>query len=281
MVLTAVLAAAVLHAGWNAIAKASGDRLGLLGRSAVVSFALAVVLCGAARFPDAAAWPWIVASALVHTLYTIGLMAAYQLGDFNQTYPLARGLGPLIVAIVAAMFLGEPLPPLATAGVVIIAAAIGILGLTPWQRIAHNRKAVLAAVLTGVTIAAYTLVDGVGVRRSASPIGYLGWMMALHCGTLIVAAIALRRRRPSTADNQAGWGRSLIVGTMTISAYGLVLWAQAHGALAAIAALRESSVVVAAILGAMLFREPMGKLRIAASVAVLAGVVLLALPVSH
>lgn len=281
MVLTAVLTAALLHAGWNAIAKASGDLLGLVGRSAVVSFALAVVLCGVSPVPDAPAWPWLVASALVHTLYNIGLMAAYQLGDFNQTYPLARGLGPLIVAVVAAMFLGEPLPPLPTAGVVIIAAAIGVLGLTPWQRIAHNRQAVVAAVLTGVAIATYTLLDGVGVRRSGSPIGYLAWMIVLHCGTMILGFLALRKRRPSTADKPAGWGFALLVGAMSLGAYGLVLWAQTHGALAAIAALRESSVVVAAILGAVLFREPLGRVRIAASVAVAAGVVLLALPTGH
>jgi len=281
VVLTAVLAAAVLHAGWNAIAKASGDRLGLFGRSAVLSFALAVVLCGLMPLPDKAAWPYLVASALVHTLYNIGLMAAYQLGDFNQTYPLARGLGPLIVAIVAATFLGEPLPPLPAAGVIIIAAAIGVLGLTPWQRIAHNRPAVLAAMLTGLAIATYTLLDGVGVRRSGSPIGYLAWLIALHCGTMILVAMALRKRRPTTADKRAGWGIGLLAGLMSMSAYGLVLWAQTHGALAAVAALRESSVVVAAVLGAVLFREPMGKVRIAASVAVVAGVVLLALPGAH
>jgi drug/metabolite transporter (DMT)-like permease len=279
VVLTAVLvAAAVLHAGWNAIAKASGDRLGLFGRAAVVSFVLASVLCVLTPLPYAAAWPWLVASALVHTFYNLGLMAAYQLGDFNQTYPLARGLGPLIVAVVAATFLGEPLPLLPAAGVVIIAVAIGVLGLTPWQRLAQNRRAVLAAVLTGLAIATYTLLDGVGVRRSGSPIGYLAWLIALHCGTMILVALALRKRRPSTSEGRAGWGVGLIAGVMSMSAYGLVLWAQAHGALAAIAALRESSVVVAAILGVLLFREPMGRLRIAASVAVVAGVVLLAVP---
>jgi len=98
---------------------------------------------------------------------------------------------------------------------------------------------------------------------------------------MILVAMALRKRRPTTADKQAGWGIGLLAGLMSMSAYGLVLWAQTHGALAAVAALRESSVVVAAVLGAVLFREPMGKVRIAASVAVVAGVVLLALPGAH
>lgn len=276
--MTAVLVAAVLHAGWNAIAKASGDRLGLFGRAAVVSFTLSVVLCGLTPLPEAPARPWLVGSAVVHTFYNIGLMAAYRLGDFNLTYPLARGVGPLVVAVVAALFLGEPLPPLPAAGVVIIAAAIGVLGLTPWQRIAHNRPAVVAAILTGLTIATYTLLDGVGVRRSGSPLGYLAWLLALHCGTMMLAALAIRKRQPSNPDKVAGWWPGLLVGIMSMAAYGLVLWAQAHGALAAVAALRESSVVMAAVLGAMLFREPMGKVRIAASVAVVAGVVLLAVP---
>jgi drug/metabolite transporter (DMT)-like permease len=275
MVIAAVLAAAVLHAGWNAIAKSSDDRLGLFARSSMTSLALAIVLCVLTPLPQVASWPWLIASALIHTLYNIGLVAAYRLGDFNQAYPVARGIGPLLVAVVAAMFLGEPLPPVPTAGVVLIAAAIGVLGLTPWHKVAQNRAAIGAAVLTGVTIAAYTIIDGIGVRLSGSPVGYLAWMLGLHCATVVAAAHFSRRRAPA-GQTRAGWGLALLTGAMSMLAYGLVLWAQTRGALAAIAALRESSVVVAAVIGALLFKEPLGRLRIAASVAVAAGVVLVA-----
>jgi drug/metabolite transporter (DMT)-like permease len=279
-VFAAVLAAAGLHAGWNAIAKGVPDRFGLFLKTSIISVIIGAVLVVVVPPPAGPSWPWLLGSVGVHVLYNIGLMAAYQLGDFNQTYPLARGLGPMVVALVAATVLGEPLPALATAGVVIIAVAIGVLGLTPWKRIRHNRSALIAAILTGLAIATYTLLDGVGVRRSGSPLGYAAWLLAIH-GVATMAAMALIRRSrwaPEPAEKAASWPIGVVAGVMAMSAYSLVLWAQARGVLAAIAALRESSVVIAAIIGAVFFREPLSRLRITASLAVAAGVVLLAIP---
>jgi drug/metabolite transporter (DMT)-like permease len=283
MVVAAVLAAAVLHAGWNAIAKGVTDRLGLFARASVVEVALGAAAVWFVAPPRAAAVPWMLASVCVHVLYNLGLIAAYRVGDFNQTYPLARGIGPLVVAVVGATVLHEPLPPIQLAGVLLIGGAIGVLGLTPWRKVSHNRAAVLAAVLTGLAIATYTLLDGIGVRRSGSPIGYAVWLLASHAALTIPIA-AMARRTRWAASGQAGqpgrrtapWTLAAVAGVMAMLAYGLVLWAQAHGALAAVAALRESSVVVAAVLGVIVFREPLGRVRIAASVAVAAGVVLLA-----
>jgi len=279
-VFVAVLAAAGLHASWNAIAKGVPDRFGLFIKASVISVIIGAMLVVVLAPPARPSWPWLLASVGVHVLYNIGLMAAYQLGDFNQTYPLARGLGPVVVALVAATVLGEPLPPVATVGVVVIAVAIGVLGLTPWKRIRHNRSALIAAILTGLAIATYTLLDGVGVRRSGSPLGYAAWLLAIH-GLATMAALALIRRSrwaPEPPEKKASWPLGVIAGVMSMSAYSLVLWAQARGVLAAIAALRESSVVIAAIIGALFFREPLSRLRITASIAVAAGVVLLALP---
>ncbi|WP_203910657.1 DMT family transporter [Rhizocola hellebori] len=279
-VFVAVMAAAALHASWNAIAKGVPDRFGLFIKSSIISVVIGAVLVFVVSPPAGPSWPWLLGSVGMHVLYNLGLMAAYQLGDFNQTYPLARGLGPVVVALVAATVLGEPLPPLATAGVVVIAAAIGVLGLTPWKRIRHNRSALTAAVLTGLAIATYTLLDGVGVRRSGSALGYAVWLLALH-GLATMAAMALVKRSrwaPVPPEKAASWKLSVVAGVMSMSAYSLVLWAQSRGVLAAIAALRESSVVIAAIIGAIFFREPLSRLRITASLAVAAGVVLLALP---
>jgi drug/metabolite transporter (DMT)-like permease len=284
LVIAAVLLAAVLHASWNAIAKGVADHVGLFARTAAVSIvfsgaALAVAqLTGASPHP--ASWPWLAASATIHTAYYLGLLAAYRIGDFNQTYPLARGIGPFVVAIVAATLLGERLHMLAVAGVLLIAAAIGVLGLTPWEAVRRNRPALIAAVCTGLAIAAYTLVDGTGVRRSGSPFGYAAWLLTLHT-VAALAAMTLVRRRAKLAEQPAehrpaSWWLATAAAGMSMVAYSLVLWAQSRGALAAVAALRESSVVVAAVLGALLFKEPMGRVRIAASIAVAAGVVLLA-----
>jgi drug/metabolite transporter (DMT)-like permease len=281
-VVFAVLAAAVLHASWNAIVKGAGDQIGIFARSSLVG----VLVCAAGLWfvdlPAAASWSWLITSVVIHVCYNLGLLAAYRLGDFNQTYPLARGLGPVVVAVVAALALDEPLAPLPAVGVLVIAGAIGVLGLTPWRRVRANRPAVLAAVFTGLTIASYTLTDGVGVRASGSAAGYTLWLIGLECAATAVLAVALRRRRstetPMLAAGSRAWLAAIAVTVMSTMAYGLVLWAQTRGALAAVAALRESSVVVAAVIGVVAFKEPMGRLRIAASVAVAVGVALLAIP---
>jgi drug/metabolite transporter (DMT)-like permease len=282
LVVAAVLAAAVLHASWNAVAKGVTDRLGLFARAGAVGVVLAAVALWWVTPPAHASWPWLGASVAVHVAYNLALLAAYRLGDFNQTYPLARGLGPLVVAAVATLALGEPLPPVPLAGVILIAGSIAVLGLTPWRKVRENRPAVLAAVATGLVIAGYTLIDGVGVRRSGSPAGYTLWLVGLQgLATIAVVAGAKRLRRAEPARiGSAGlaWSIAFAVGIMSALAYGLVLWAQTRGALAAVAALRESSVVVAAAIGVVFFDEQLGRVRILASGAVAAGVVLLAVP---
>lgn len=275
MIVAAVLAAAVLHATWNAVAKGSGDRVGLFVRSSLVGAVAAAVALWFVPLPAGGAWPWLIASVVVHVFYNLGLMAAYRLGDFNQTYPLARGVGPIAVAIVAASALDEPLAPVPAAGVALIAGAIAVLGLTPWRTVRANRPAVVAAVLTGLTIAGYTLIDGVGVRASGTAIGYTLWLVGLECAATAVVAAAIRPRDAARAGPR-GWAVAGAVTVLSTLAYGLVLWAQTRGALAAVAALRESSVVVAALIGLVVFKEPLGRVRIAASVAVALGVVLLA-----
>jgi drug/metabolite transporter (DMT)-like permease len=274
-VVAAVLAAAVLHASWNAIAKGVEDRLGLFLRSSAVNVALCAAVAWWLPLPARESWPWLLGSALVHILYNLGLIAAYRLGDFNQTYPLARGVGPLAVTVVAVTVIGEPLPLAPAVGIVLIGCAIGVLGLTPWRRVKASRTAAFVAVCTGLTIATYTVLDGVGVRHSGSAVAYAVWLMALE-GLATMVSLPLVRRRVARAVTTSGWAVAAATSVLSMLAYGLVLWAQTRGALAAVAALRESSVVVAAALGVVLFREPLGRTRIAASVAVAAGVVLLA-----
>lgn len=203
----------------------------------------------------------------MHVLYNFGLITAYRVGDFNQTYPLARGLGPLVVAVVAGTLLNEPLPVRPMLGVLLIASAIGVLGLTPWRRIRHNHPAFIAAVLTGLAIASYTLPDGIGVRRSGSPIGYAVWLLTPHAAVMVAVVPLVHRTRwaPPQPQRHAAWSLAAAAGVMSVLAYGLVSWAQARGALAAVAALRETSVVAAAVPGATFFREPMGRVRVTAS----------------
>jgi drug/metabolite transporter (DMT)-like permease len=279
LLVAVVLVAAFLHAGWNAIVKATADGPSLFTRMATVVLVLGLALIWWVQPPAEEAWSWLAASSAVHVAYSLGLLAAYRLGDFNQAYPLARGLGPIVVAIVAATALGEQLSGLSILGVVIIATAIGVLGLTPWHQIRSNRAAVLVAVGTGLTIATYTLIDGIGVRHSGSAVGYTVWLLTVH-NVLIIVVIWILRRTPWLPRSEGPpmpWRSAFLVASMSALAYGLVIWAQSRGALAAVAALRESSVVIAALLGSVVFHEPIGRVRVAASIAVAAGIVLLAL----
>ena len=276
-VVAVVLVAAVLHATWNALARGMRDRLAaftLIGLAAAVCSGLALPLV---PVPAAAAWPALAASALLHTAYNLLLLTSYRLGEFNQVYPLARGTGPLLVAAVAATALHERLAAVQLAGVVAVSAGIILLAVRPRGRRGgrpSTRAAVLAAVGTGVMIAGYTVVDGVGVRRSGTAAGYTAWLFALEGPLVPLVALAVRRGGLGRAL-RGHWAVGLLCGLLSVAAYGLVIWAQTRGALAAVAALRESSVVIAAGIGALVFHERFGQRRIVASVAIAAGVVLL------
>ncbi len=278
-----VLLAAILHATWNAVAKRVTNRLELFACTYTVGLVAAAPLLWWVTPPARGSWIWLGASVAVHVLYNGGLLAAYRVGDFNQAYPIARGVGPLVVAGVASTVLGEPLSRASTAGVVLIAGAVAVLGLFPWRLIRANRETVILAALTGVTIAGYTLVDGIGVRASGHPMGYIVWLLGMQSLVTVLAIVIFRRLRPAGGitwqplfGSGAPWATATAVAAMSMLAYGLVLWAQTRGALAAVAALRESSVVVAAGIGSVFFGEPLGRSRIVASVAVAAGAVLLA-----
>jgi drug/metabolite transporter (DMT)-like permease len=267
----AVLAAAVTHATWNAIAHGIKDQtlaFALIGVGGVV---VAVPLVIVAAMPRPACWPYLLGSVAIHVFYNLLLMQCYRLGEFSQVYPLARGISPLVVTVLAAVFVHEHLAFLQLVGVVVVSAGLAFLvfgGRRP------GRAAFLAAVGTGLTIAAYTTVDGVGVRLSASSVGYIGWLMVLE--SLCVPMFALVRRRDVVLKQPPRiLASGLFAGALSVLAYGLVLWAQTRGALAPIAALRETSVIFGAIIGTLFFREPFGRTRIVATVVVVTGIVLL------
>ena len=267
----AVIAAAVTHAAWNAIAHGIKDQTLAFALIGVGGIAVGIPLVIVAAMPRGDCWPYLLGSVAIHVFYNLLLMQCYRLGEFSQVYPLARGTSPLVVSILAAIFIHEHLSPPQIAGVLVVSAGLATLVLAGRR---PGRAAFLAAVGTGLTIAAYTTVDGVGVRLSGSPAGYIGWLMVLE--SLCVPMFAVIRRRDVLLKQPkrillAG----LAAGALSVLAYGLVLWAQTRGALAPIAALRETSVIFGAIIGTLVFREPFGRTRIAATVLVAAGIILL------
>ncbi|MFF8510907.1 EamA family transporter [Streptomyces sp. NPDC015492] len=266
LVTLAVLIAAVTHASWNALAHHIRDQLLsftlISGGGALIGLVTALFV----PLPAAAAWPYLAASALLHVGYMLLLMRSFSLGDFGQMYPIARGTAPLAVTALAAVFVDEVPDGWQLLGVAV--ACAGLTGLAVWGIRGTGRRphwpALLAAGATGLAIAGYTVVDGVGVRASGTPLGYIAWLMVLE--GLAIPAYALWTRRAALLPQLRPYaGRGLLGALLSVIAYGLVLWAQTKAPLAPVAALRESSIIVGAAIGAVLFKERFGGPRIAAA----------------
>ncbi|ASU82168.1 EamA family transporter [Nocardiopsis gilva YIM 90087] len=275
-ILAAVLGAALLHAAWNAIAHAITDRLlgfALIGASGMVCGGALAVATGP---PAPEVWPLLLGSALVHVVYMSLLMLSYRTGEFGQVYPLARGTAPWVVALAATVVIGEALPPVHLAGVLVISAGLMALVFAGGRPRPGQAPALVAAVATGLAIAAYTVLDGSGARLSGDPVGYLAWLMLLQGPVFMIVAVITRRGR-LVEQLRPIWRVGALGGALSAGAYGLVLWAQTQGALASVAALRETSIVFGAIIGAIAFKESFGHVRSISAIAVVTGIVLLAL----
>lgn len=271
----AVLAAAVTHAVWNAIMHGIRDQAVAFGLLGVGGTAAAVPVVCLAPLPRAACWPYLLGSVAIHVLYNLLLMRAYRLGEFGQVYPLARGTSPLVVTVLALIFVHERPSVPELAGVVVVCAGLGSLVVAGGRgRALRAKAALLAAFGTGLTIAGYTTVDGIGVRASASPAGYIGWLILLE-SLGVPLYLVIRRRTALRHAPVRVLAAGLAAGALSLLAYGLVLWAQTRGPLAPIAALRETSVIFGAIIATAVFREPFGRAKIGSTILVAAGIFLL------
>ncbi|MFF5184025.1 EamA family transporter [Streptomyces sp. NPDC000345] len=263
-VTAAVLLAAVTHAGWNAIAHRITDKL--VGFTLIAGGGMLIGL-GLAPFvavPAAGAWPYLLCSAVIHIAYYALLMRSFRLGDFGQAYPIARGSAPLVVTVLAAVFAHEVPDGWAAAGIALSCA--GLTGVALWGLRGRRPDwaAIGAALATGLTIAGYTVVDGLGVRASGSSLGYIAWLMAVQ-GVVIPAYAVTRWRAGTVAVLRPFATLGLIGSALSVTAYALVLWAQTRAELAPVAALRESSIIVGAAIGALFFKERFGAPRVAAA----------------
>ena len=271
LVTAAVLLAAITHASWNAIAHQITDKLVGFTLISGGGMLIGLAIIPLAAVPAAGAWPYLLASSCIHIAYYALLMKSFQLGDFGQAYPIARGTAPLVVTVLAALFGHEVPDGWAAAGIALSCA--GLTGVALWGLRGRrpNWSAIGAALATGLTIAAYTVVDGLGVRASGSSLGYIAWLMAVQ-GVVIPAYALTRWRGRSVAVLRPFAGVGLVGAALSVAAYGLVLWAQTKAELAPVAALRESSIIVGAAIGALFFKERFGAPRIVAAGLLVAGI---------
>lgn len=276
-VFLAVLTAAAFHAGWNALLKLNVEPIVATSLVAAASGFVAVPFAFVVGLPSPAAWPYVLASMVIHIVYYLALAQAYRFGDLGQVYPIARGTAPLMTAILATLWLGEGLGPYGWAGIVVLAAGILLLAVRGGRTLKpFDARSVAFALLTSLTITTYTLVDGIGARVSGAPLQYTVWLFLLSGGAMGIYGL-LRVGRRLTAEFADHWMLTIGGAALSTAAYAIAIWAMTVAPIALVAALRETSVLFAALLGTVLLREPLLPARVAAACLVLAGMMLVRL----
>jgi drug/metabolite transporter (DMT)-like permease len=272
----AVLGAGLMHAGWNALVKSATGGDALLDTATIVAGG---TVCSALvlfflPLPLAASWPMAAASVVIHFGYYITLAQAYRTGDLSFAYPLMRGTAPLLVALLGIVFLGELPSPQMAVGIVLICAGIFAIAFAQHHR--HPRAAIYWALGNAAIIGVYTLVDGSGARASGNALSYVVWLTFCE-GVFFIAWIRWRRGPAAQAYIARQWRRGMLGGFCSVAAYAIVLWAMTRAPIAAVSALRETSVLFAAIMGTVLLKEGFGVARLAGAASVVAGVAALKL----
>lgn len=252
IVVALVLGSALLHASWNALLRADSDRLKFMAVMSSFCALIALPVALLAPTPAPESWPFVAASGVVQIAYCLLLVRSYRDGHLAQVYPIARGTAPLVVTLGAALLAGERLTPLGLAGVALVSSGITAIALGKGR---PDIRTAIAAVATGVAIASYMLIDGLGVRLSGSPIGYTAWQAIAQGAPMPFIYLLLRRRWPTMAVD-ANLARVAIGAAISMSAYGVVLWAMSLSPMGQVSALRETSILFAALIGAVFLREP-------------------------
>ena len=273
LVMMVVLLAALLHATWNFLVKSTEDKE--VSMSAVVlghtPFAVAALLF--APNIDLSCWPYALAGALLHTGYQIFLLASYRIGDLSQVYPLARGVAPLLVAVISVLFLHVALTTTAILGIAVIATGIMSLTLVRREGGLRNTKAARLSIITGCFIASYSLVDGLGAREAGSAVGFYGLLSILNA---VLFSLAMAWRRPGTLGQVFQSPKlALAGGGASFAAYAMVIWAFTMAPIAMVTALRETSIIFALLLGVGVLKEPLNLTKLASTFLTMLGAGLL------
>lgn len=269
-----VLLAAVLHATWNALVKASADRAIVLALISIGHVILGVIVAFFVPIPAVDSWPYIAVSTVIHWAYYFMLFHSYRLGDLSRVYPISRGVAPILVALGAQFVAGETLSVMAWVGVLIVSAGIMLLSKEAGPA-KSSLAATFAALGTGLCIASYSIADGLGVRAAQSALGYVAWLFILEF--IVVIFIFYQKREAIAIQPRSVWWAGVLGGVVSAVAYGLVIYAKSITLLALVSTLRETSVIFAALIGIVLFGERPWKLRIVASCCVISGVFIIAL----
>jgi drug/metabolite transporter (DMT)-like permease len=276
-VFLAVLFAAACHAGWNALIKVGLDPLSTATLISLGAGLVALALVPLVGVPAWAAWPWLIASVIVHLCYFASLIESYRTGDLGQVYPIARGSAPLMTAAATTVFIGEKLSLAGWTGIFSLVAGVLLLSARGGRELAEvDRRAIGFALFTALTICAYSVVDGIGARLSANPNAYSVW---LFIGIAVVMLpYAIYRDGPDVIPAMRRfWRRGLAGGALQLLSYGIAIWAMTAAPIAVVAALRETSVLFGAVIAVVVLKEPLRAARIVAACLIVCGLILIRL----
>ena len=277
-VFLAVLAAAALHAGWNSFLKVKLEPVLAMTLITGAGGLAGVPLLIAFGFPRLEAFPWLIASVVIHLGYYFALTEAYRRADMGQVYPIARGGAPLMTASISVLALHEPIGFKAALGIAVLGCGIILIAFLGRRRqTAFDPQAVGFALLTAGIVCAYTLVDGIGARIAGDPHAYSAALFVIDGIPLVLVALWMRGLS-GMAPMRQFLGRGLAGGAMSLGAYWIAIWAMTVAPIALVAALRETSVLWASLIAVVFLKEPLVPARVVAAVLIVAGVVLIRLP---
>ncbi len=271
-----VLVAAFFHATWNAFIKIDGNRVIFMALMLAFGGSAALISTVFLPLPHPESWPYIAISVLVHQGYLIFLLLSYRFGDLSHVYPLARGSAPLIVALLSITLIGEELSHHSLIAIALMGVGIMSLSFTRSAQNLRNPVAVFFALGTGLFIASYTLIDGVGARLAGNPHSYSAWMLGLEWIPFAVY-VFLRQRRNLRPHLVKMWKPAALIGLLCLAAYWAVIWAMTVAPIALVAALRETSIVFVLVLGVVFLKERLSLVKLAATFTTLVGTILIKL----
>lgn len=276
MVFAAVLAAAAMHAGWNAVLKLKIAPLPAMTLITAMAGLVALPVLPFVGLPRLEAWPWLAASVVLHLGYYVALAEAYRRADMGQIYPIARGGAPLLTAFASLAILHEPISAPAALGIAVLGGGVTLMSLRGSRQAVPDRTAIAFALLTAAIICGYTLVDGTGARAAGDPHAYSAALFVIDGLPLLLVAwwrgggAALRPLLPHLGPGLAG-------GAMSLGSYWIAIWAMTVAPIALVAALRESSVLFGALIAVVVLKEPLVPVRVAAAVLIVGGLALIRL----
>ena len=276
-VFAAVLFAALCHASWNSLLKI---RLDPFAANALITVASGLIAAAALPFVGVApvvSWPWLVASIILHLAYYYGLTEAYRTGDLSQVYPVARGAAPLMTAVISTTALGEDIGLFGWIGILSLVSGVFLLSIRGGRDLTRiDRRAVGFAFFTAVTICGYSLTDGIGARVSGNAHAYAALLFVLDGSCMAVVAL-WRRGQSIVTEARIYWKTGLFGGALSVTSYWIAIWAMTVAPIAIVAALRETSVLFAAVISVVILKEQLRPARVIAALMIVFGLALIRL----